>query len=239
MAKNSIDSILTRTFYPNYELIIVDNNSDKETVEMLESYRNIPEVKLILNKENYGFAKGNNIGLKAATGEYLVLINNDILVTPGWLSRLLFYIQKPKVALAGPVTNSIGNEAKINISYNPFEIKELETKSLQYTSSHWGNSLSLNCIAAFCWIMTKDIYKKLGGLDERYGRGLFEDDDYCFNVKKHGYQILCTEDSFVHHFGGMSFKKIQTREYQQLFDDNKNKFETKWNTKWVPHKYRK
>lgn len=239
MAKNTIDSILTRSFYPNYELIIVDNNSDNKTTNILKSYQNIPQVKLIFNKENYGFAKGNNIGLKKATGEYFILINNDVLVTPGWISRLLFHIQKPKISLVGPVTNNIGNEAKIDIFYNPFEIKDLEDQAYLYTSSHWGKTSSLNNIAAFCWMMPKFIYQKFGGLDERFGRGMFEDDDYCFNIKKHNYKILCADDVFIHHFGGASFKQIQSAEYQKLFNDNKKKFEDKWHIKWQPHHYRK
>jgi GT2 family glycosyltransferase len=238
MVKNTIDSILTRTFYPNYELIIVDNKSDQKTIEVLYSYQSISQVKLIFNQENYGFAKGNNIGMKEARGDYLVLINNDVIVTPGWLSRLLYHI-KPGIGLVGPVTNSIGNEAKINILYNSFDIKDLESKASVYTSSHWGNILKLNRIAAFCWIMSRSTYQQFGGLDEQYGRGLFEDDDYCLNLKKNDLQILCAEDVFIHHFGGASFKKIQNDEYYKLFNENKLKFEKKWKTKWVPHQYRK
>lgn len=238
MVKNTIDSIMTRTFYPNYELIIVDNNSDQKTKDVLNNYRSFENINLIFNEENYGFAKGNNIGMKEATGDYIILLNNDVLLTPGWINRLLFHYQSD-IGLIGPVTNSIGNEAKIDITYNPFEIKDLESKALKYTSSHWGETFELNNIAAFCWIMSKEIYQKIGDLDQRFGRGMFEDDDYCHRVKKAGYKILCAEDSYVHHFGGTSFKQIQSKEYRQLFSDNKKKFEEKWNITWQPHQYRK
>jgi GT2 family glycosyltransferase/glycosyltransferase involved in cell wall biosynthesis len=238
MVKNTIDSILTRSFYPNFELIIVDNCSDQKTINTLKKYQHLSRVKVIFNKENYGFAKGNNIGLKQARGEYIVLINNDILVTPGWINRLLNHYKKG-VGLVGPVTNNIGNEAKIDIEYNHFEIKDLEKKSFNYTSANWGKTLELNNIAAFCWIMSREVYKNIGKLDERFGRGMFEDDDYCLRVKNYGYKILCAEDAFVHHFGGASFKQLQSDEYQKIFNENKEKFEKKWNTKWVPHKYRK
>lgn len=229
LSKQSIDSVLTNSFYPNMEVIVVDNASQKETVEILKKYQNTANVKLILNKENYGFAKGNNIGLQQATGDYLILLNNDVLVTPGWISRLLFYAALPKIGLVGPVTNSIGNEARVNAKY--------ETASL-YTSQHWGETLCLRNLAAFCWIEPRSVYQKIGGLDEIFGRGMFEDDDYCFRVKKAGLEILCTDDTFIHHYGGASFKKIASQEYLDLFESNKKKFENKWKIKWIPHQYR-
>jgi GT2 family glycosyltransferase len=221
------------------ELIIVDNNSNQETQDIVKSYSQHKNVKIILNKKNYGFAKGNNIGLKKATGDYLILLNNDILVTPGWMNRLVFHCQKQNVGLVGPVTNSIGNEAKIDIIYDPKNTKDLETKAKIYTTSHWGETLNLRNLAAFCWIMSRETYKKIGDLDEKFGRGMFEDDDYCIRVKQAGLDILCADDVFIHHYGGASFKKIQTEEYQKLFNDNKKIFETKWNTTWIPHVYRK
>lgn len=239
MMKLTADSVLDRSFYPNIETIIVDNASGQETVNLLKKYKNRKTVKLILNKINYGFAKGNNIGMEAATGEYFVLLNNDVIVTPGWLSRLIYHIKKDIVGLVGPVTNSIGNEAKIDIKYDFNNQKELESTSRKYTSVHWGETLNQKCIAAFCWIMHKDSYKKLGGLDERYGRGMFEDDDYCKTILKSGQKILCSEDVFIHHFGGASFGQIVSAEYKKLFNDNKQKFENKWKTKWIPHQYRK
>jgi GT2 family glycosyltransferase len=239
MTKDSIDTVLKRSFYPNKEIIVVDNASGPETVRMLKKYQNNPEIKLILNKENYGFAKGNNIGTQLATGDYIILLNNDILATPGWIERLVFHASQQNIGLVGPVTNSIGNEAKIDIEYDYTNQKQMEKRISKYTSRHWGETIKLNNLAAFCWICPKSVYDKIGDLDERFGRGMFEDDDYCYRIKKAGYQILCAEDAFIHHFGGASFKKIVSQEYIDLFESNKKKFEDKWHIKWIPHQYRK
>jgi len=238
MSKDSIDTVLNRSFYPNKEIIVVDNASKPDTVRMLKKYQNNPEIKLILNRENYGFAKGNNIGTRLATGDYIVLLNNDILATPGWLERLVYHASSKGVGLVGPVTNSIGNEAKIDIEYDHTNRRQMERRVRKYTSQYWGKTQNLRNIAAFCWIYPKTVYDKIGELDERFGRGMFEDDDYCRRVKKAGYQILCTEDAFIHHFGGASFKQIVSREYLDLFEANKKKFESKWKIKWIPHRYR-
>lgn len=234
----TIESVLHRSFYPNMEIIVVDNASNQETVTLLKKYIKFKNVKLIFNKVNYGFAKGNNIGLKKSTGDYIILLNNDVIVTPGWISRLLFYTKKDNIGLVGPVTNSIGNEAKIDIDYNFNNIEDIEKKALSYTSKHWGYILELRNIAAFCWMMSRKTYKKIGGLDENFGRGMFEDDDYCRRVLKNNQKILISDDVFIHHFGGASFKQIQSEEYQKLFNDNKKIFEKKWG-KWQPHQYRK
>lgn len=230
LLQKTLDSVANHSFYPNLEIIIVDNASNEETVDLLNKYNHIKNIKIIFNQQNYGFAKGNNIGLKAATGDYLILLNNDVIVTPGWVSRLLFHVRKPNVGLVGPVTNSIGNEAKIDATLSDYQ---------KYTYSHWGETLEVNNIAAFCWIISRETYQKIGDLDKRFGRGMFEDDDYCKRIKKIGLKILIADDVFIHHFGGASFKQLQSEEYQQLFSENKSKFETKWHTKWIPHQYRK
>jgi O-antigen biosynthesis protein len=238
LSKISIDSVLERSKYPNLELILVDNNSDAETVKMLKDYVGRDRVKVIFNKVNHGFAKGNNIGMKKATGEYIILLNNDVRVTPGWIERLMYHAKPDTVGLVGPVTNSIGNESKIEIDYNWNNARQIEEKSAHYTYAHWGETLKLRNIAAFAWIMSRKVYKKIGGLDERFGRGLFEDDDYCVRVGKAKLDIFCAEDAFVHHYGGAS-TNWGSPEFQLLFNTNKEKFEKKWKTKWIPHQYRK
>jgi GT2 family glycosyltransferase len=205
---------------------------------MLQAYRGRDKVKLIFNSKNYGFAKGNNIGMKKATGDYIILLNNDVRVTPGWIERLVYHAKLDKIGLVGPVTNSIGNESKIDIDYNWNNAKQIEEKSAHYAYSHWGETLKLKNIAAFAWIIPRKVYKKIGALDEQFGKGLFEDDDYCMRVNKAKLDILCAEDAFVHHEGGAS-TSWGSPEFQLLFNTNKAKFEQKWKTKWTPHQYRK
>ncbi|HCC84746.1 MAG TPA: glycosyl transferase, partial [Candidatus Pacebacteria bacterium] len=126
LSKIAIESVLNRSKYPNFELILVDNKSNFETLKMLKTYQTQPNVKLILNSENLGFAKGNNLGMKTATGEYIVLLNNDVRVTPGWIERLVYHVRGSKAGLVGPVTNSIGNESKIEINYESSNLTQME-----------------------------------------------------------------------------------------------------------------
>ena len=77
-----------------------------------------------------------------------------------------------------------------------------------------------------------------GVLDEQYGIGMFEDDDYAEAVKKAGFRLTVVEDAFIHHFESVSFKKLEDEKFKALYEANKAKFEQKWNTTWVMHKKR-
>jgi O-antigen biosynthesis protein len=112
-----LESIIENTSYPNYEIIVVDNASEKSTVKYLKSVKaSLGNFILILNDENLGFSKANNQGFAISAGEYIVFLNNDTIVTPGWVHGLLYHLQKnPSAGMVGPVTNSIGNEAKIDV----------------------------------------------------------------------------------------------------------------------------
>ncbi|MFQ8758608.1 MAG: glycosyltransferase family 2 protein [Intestinimonas sp.] len=79
---------------------------------------------------------------------------------------------------------------------------------------------------------------EIGLLDEHYGIGMFEDDDYSIAAQRAGYENLLLEDVFIHHFGSVSFKKLENAEYRKIFDANRSYFENKWDVKWKMHHYR-
>lgn len=238
--KICIKSILEKTAYPNYELIVVDNCSSDGTREYLsELSEKIAGIKVILNEKNCGFAAGNNEGMKAADGDYIVLLNNDTVITRGWLTAMSKHLENNEaLGMCGPVTNSIGNEAKIKVDYH--SMSELERFSYNYTMKHLGEEFrDINVLALFCTMIKKKVIEDCGYLDENYGIGMFEDDDYAEAVKAKGYLLAIAEDAFVHHFEGMSFKKLEDDNFIKIFNANKAYFEKKWDMQWVRHKHRK
>ena len=78
----------------------------------------------------------------------------------------------------------------------------------------------------------------MGPLDEHFEIGMFEDDDFAHRLREAGYRIVCAEDCFIHHFGQGSFSKLPTVEYNNLFEENKKRFERKWKVSWRPHQPR-
>lgn len=237
LTQRCIESLIERSDYPNLEIIVVDNASSEETQSYLRSLvQSHPEIRLIFNNENIGFAAGNNVGLSIATGDYLVLLNNDTLVTPGWVLTLRRHFQNhPELGLLGPVTNNIGNEARIATSYVSEE--QMPAATLDYTLAHMGQIYQMNNAAFFCVMMSRSTYERCGPISEDYGRGFFEDDDYCRRVEAAGLKIACAEDVFIHHQLSASFNKLNERLRRVLFERNRSIYERKWG-KWIPHFYR-
>ncbi|MDE0001832.1 MAG: glycosyltransferase [Rhodospirillaceae bacterium] len=235
--KACLQSLEVNTRYPDWELVLVDNASTDGSRDFLAEYAlGKPWVKLIQNEENLGFAAGNNRGLEAATGEYLVVLNNDTYVTRGWLLDFVRHLRKdPQLGLIGAVTNNIGNEAKIDIHYE--DMAGMQQAAYAYTKRHAREELDVSVVAFFCTAMPRTLFETVGGLDERFGLGFFEDDDYCRRVAAEGYRIAVAEDVFVHHHLSASFDEIGDERRQALFDRNKALYEEKWGA-WTPHRYR-
>jgi GT2 family glycosyltransferase len=235
MTRRCLEAVYGRTDWPNFEVIVVDNGSTDGTPEFLRGARaSYPRLSVILNGFNAGFAAANNRALEKAEGQYLVMLNNDPEVSRGWLEALLRHLkQNPEIGLIGPVTNAIGNEAMVPVGYT--DVERMPPWAQEYVRRHADEAFEIPMLALFCVAMRRQVFEELGPLDERFGIGMFEDDDYALRAKKAGYRIACARDSFVHHWMKAAFRKIPPREYQALFERNRRLYEEKWGVPWVPH----
>jgi GT2 family glycosyltransferase len=152
------------------------------------------------------------------------------------MSALLRYLSQPDVGMVGPVTNWAGNEAKIEVDYEALDV--MDEFAAVHVESHGGRSFEPQMLAMFCVAIRKSLLDEIGLLDERFGIGMFEDDDFSRRVKETGRRIVCAEDIFIHHWGRTSFKKLDQAAYDRLFEENRKKFEDKWGTAWVAHQHR-
>lgn len=235
----TLQSVLEKTRYPAYDILIVDNGGQPDIQREVRTLaQRFPEtVRFIFNTENLGFAGGNNIGLRSARdSDYIILLNDDVVVTPGWLSGLIRYLGDRSIGLVGPVTNATGNEACIRIDYS--DPADADLFARRYTAEHDGVSFDIAVLAMYCVAIRQDTLAEIGDLDERFGVGMFEDDDFSVRVHNAGYRIVCAEDVYVHHFGRSSFGQLGDEAYNQLFEANRTLFEQKWQTTWIRHKYR-
>ncbi|MEE3328828.1 MAG: glycosyltransferase [Myxococcota bacterium] len=242
MTRACLQSLEQFSNYPNLEVIVVDNASTDGTAEFLEEYgerrTELPfaELKLISNDRNLGFASGNNVGIWQSTGDFVVLLNNDTFVTRGWVADLIRHFRlRPGLGLVGPVTNMIGNEAKIPIEYNTMD--EMAIQARNYTLQRGHMRLEVANLGFFCVAISREVIEEIGLLEEDFQVGFFEDDDYCRRAKQAGFHIAIAEDVFIHHHLSASFDALGKERRDEIFEANKKVYEKKWG-EWEPHKKR-
>ena len=234
---NCLKSIYERSDYKNLEVILVDNGSDLKESEIVTNWiktYNLSETMYIRNETNLGFAAGNNVGLALATGDLIVVLNNDTEVTPGWIWRSIKHFAiNPRLGLLGPSTNNCGNEARVIL-------RNQGGNWLQEVIPRFGlrqsRVIPAPTVAFFCVFISRAVLSEVGFISEDYGKGYFEDDDYCRRVQEAGYEIAIARDIFIYHQMSASFDLLGDSEKAELFKTNKAIYESKWG-QWIPHTY--
>lgn len=159
-------------------------------------------------------------------------LNNDTIVTQNWLNRLIEYLEKfPKAAAIGPVSNGTGIIQHVDdFTVNEPTMKDVNEFGIQISSDNDGSVIEYHRIAGFCIVMKSELISKIGKLDERYGIGGYDDDDYCKRIRNAGYKILIAEDVFVYHKSGTSFSQLADPDFHLSFliQKNRQKFLEKW-----------
>jgi GT2 family glycosyltransferase len=237
-ARLCLESILGSRGTGEMEVIVVDNASVDGTLNYLDRLAaRDPRLRVIANEENAGFARGVNQGLAAARGARFVVVNHDTIVPPESLGRLTSYLDDPAIGLVGPVSNRASTEAEIDLGYTTYG--ELMSAAGERAAAYAARLVDLPMLTMFCVALRRDVHEVVGPVDERFGPGLFEDDDYSRRVRDAGYRVVCAEDVFVHHFGEASVGAlVPTGEHAAIFEENRRRFEEKWATTWTSHSRR-
>lgn len=206
--------------FPNWDVIVVDNASDANTQAHLKAAQlEYPNVRFIFNAQNLGFSAGNNVGIKIAAGDMLILLNSDAFPSPGMLPRLVEHFERdPQLGMVGPVTNAAGNEQCIYASGK--NIDEVIEEGLRYALNGPHETLPAYRLDFFCIAISRRVLNAIGGLDEEFGRGYYEDFDYSLRARGAGFNLGVAEDVFVYHRGSTSFGKMP-KETKELLKRNK------------------
>ena len=290
-----------------WELIVVDNGSTDGTATYLAGVRDMAAVPVtvISNTKNLGFPAAINQGLKAARGEYLVMLNNDVVVTDGWLGQLIelanakkdvsaetnaeeerdgrpavdsgagsgdprtarsdgrpavdsgagsgdprtarsgdLRTARPKpsngsphaiaspqpiargllpttqrtIGLVGPMSNYAAPPQLVeSVPYR--DLRAMHGFARQWRDQHRGKWFMARKLSGFCLLMKRVVYETIGGLDERFGIGFFDDDDLAERARRAGFGLAVAQDLFVHHFGSRTFQGNGI-DAEKLLDEN-------------------
>lgn len=234
MTEECLASLVRCTPGINYRLIWVDNGSGSwhicRTVDVLRM-EGIPHI-VRFNADNEGFVKATNAGLALSDAPYVVLLNNDVVFTPGWLPRLIKGAEKfPKVGIVGSLTSppssgelkkvswqAVTSLAKRNLGTPKFEgfapmpeypgdeyaveYATLIAKTYEGKYQDW-----CQMVAFFCTLIKREVFNDIGFLSEDYGMGFADDDDFCLRARTAGWKVLLAWDTFVVHKHRSTWKK--------------------------------
>lgn len=211
-----------------HEIILVDNGSTDGSVAWLrEAVASHDNYRLIENNQNLGFSAGCNQGMQAAAGDYILLLNNDVVVTRDWLSGLLECLDSnADVGIVGPMTNNISGVQKVEqAGYQ--DLAGMEPFAAAYRERYRHRRIPNRRIVGFCMLFRRTLMEQVGLLDVTFGSGNFEDDDYCVRAALEGFHNMIAGDVFIHHYGSASFDGNKL-DYSSSISGNMKLFQEKW-----------
>jgi GT2 family glycosyltransferase/tetratricopeptide (TPR) repeat protein len=211
-----------------YEIIVIDNGSDAGCRAVIADFENRhrESVRVIRNESNRGYPAACNQGLGVSRGKYAVVMNNDVLVTPHWASRMIAaFSDDGRVGAVGPVTNHVFGEQLVRGC--DYEEATLNEWSQRWYDRHAGSRRSTLRLVGFLMMIRRELIEQIGGFDPIFGPGNYDDDDYCLRARLAGYRLLIADDVFVHHYGSMSFNK-KPEAFARLLEVNRRLFAAKW-----------
>ena len=231
--KQYLDVLYTVTPNHLFELIIVNNASTDGTKEFLNEFaKTYPNVKVIHNQENLGFAKACNQGARAAKGKYLVFLNNDTIPLKDWLEEMLKIIETEKnVGIVGSkllYPNNTIQHAGVAIadflqSICPYHIHRKSPADAPEVNV----VKDYQAVTGACMLIPKELFDRLGGFDEGFLNG-YEDVDLCFQVREAGYRVVYTPKSVLYHFESISEGRFKAEK------ENEKRLQEKWAGKIEP-----
>jgi len=217
--KACIDAIAANTDYP-FRLVIIDNASDPDTRDYLAEVSHAPEldVFLIRNEINQGFIKAVNTGISASKAEYVCILNNDTIVSQGWLSEMVKVLESdPLIGIVNPSSNTLGQRIPVGMSQEDYA-GQMRSES--------GKSMDLGAAVGFCMLVRKSLFDEIGVLDEGFGMGNFEDTDFSYRALSRGYRSVRAIAAYVFHQESKSFSLI--KHFKKDFNENRKIFEKRW-----------
>lgn len=238
--KRCVDSILEKSTYDNYEILIVENNSTSQ--EIFDYYKELetqPRVRVVTYRpeagETFNYSKVNNYGVSLAQGEYILLLNNDTqVITVNWLEELLMYAQREDVAAVGAklyYPNKTIQHAGVVLGLGAHR-----TAGHSHYGQHRENlgymgrlcyAQNVSAVTGACLLVKKKLYEEVGGLSEDFAISL-NDVDFCLKLREKGYLNVFTPFAELYHYESISRGLDNQGERAERYNKESEHFRTKW-----------
>lgn len=232
--KKCLDSVKNKSTYKNYEIIIIENNSENE--ETFNYYRKLSstdKIKIVTYKEKFNYSAINNFGAGFANGEYLILLNNDIeIISPSWIEEMLMYCQRGDVGAAGAMLYYSDNTIQhAGVGIGILTLAGHYHKHFPRRHPGYMGRLSfaqdVSAVTGACMMVKRKVFDKIKGLNEDF-EVAFNDIDLCMRIRKAGYLIIWTPYAECFHYESKSRGNDDTPEKQRRFQNEVMLFQKTW-----------
>ena len=234
--RRCITSIIEKSTYDNYEIIVVENNSEtREIFAYYEELANNPAVKIITYKGDFNYSAINNLGVSEASGEYVLLLNNDIqIITVNWMEELLMYAQRPDVGAVGAklyYPDKTIQHAGVVIGLGAHRTAgHVHYRQKRENLGYMGRlcyAQNMSAVTGACLLVKKALYEEAGGLDESFAVSL-NDVDFCLKLRRLGYLNVFTPFAEAYHYESASRGSDMTGEAAARYNAESARFREKW-----------
>ena len=222
-----INSLVKQSFF---NLIIIDNGSDKETQLFLQTLKQtMANVIIVRNEINLGYIKAINQGLRLSKAPFVMFANNDIIMPDNLLERLREALKSFDVV--SPLSNNIGNNQDVRlIQFN----RDPSIANINDFASNLYNARAsvedIDYVYGHCMMATRKVIQKVGLLDERFGIGNYDDVDFCKRATSAGFRVGICKNLFVYHFRHSTFNKLNM-DIDGILSSNQKEYNKKWSKK--------
>lgn len=236
--KRCITSIKEKSTYENYEIIVVENGSEtKEIFDYYEKLKDDPQIKVVTytDKGSFNYSKVNNFGVKEASGDYILLLNNDTqVITVNWMEELLMYAQREDVGAVGAKLY-YGNKT-IQHAGVVLQLGAHRTAGHSHYGQHRDNlgymgrlcyAQDVSAVTGACLLVKKKLFEEVGGLDESFAISL-NDVDFCLKLREKGLLNVFTPFAELYHFESVSRGLDDQGEKAARYNDESERFREKW-----------
>ena len=235
--RRCIDSIKERTTYDNYEIIIIENNSeDKAVFDYYETLKQQEKIKVVTYKGEFNYSKINNFGAQFAQGKYLLLLNNDTqIITMNWLEAMLMYAQRDDVGAVGAKLyygDKTIQHAGVVVGLGAHRTAGHTHYKINYDNLGYMGKLcyaqNVSAVTGACLMVKKSLYDKLNGLDEEF-RVALNDVDFCLRLREKGYLNVFTPFAELYHFESISRgSDIEEEAKAKRYEQESEVFRNRW-----------
>ena len=236
--KRCITSIREKSTYENYEIIVVENGSEtKEIFDYYDKLKDDPQIKVVTytEKGSFNYSKVNNFGVKEASGDYILLLNNDTqVITVNWMEELLMYAQREDVGAVGAKLY-YGNKT-IQHAGVVLQLGAHRTAGHSHYGQHRDNlgymgrlcyAQDVSAVTGACLLVKKKLFEEVGGLDENFAISL-NDVDFCLKLREKGLLNVFTPFAELYHFESVSRGLDDQGEKAARYNDESERFSEKW-----------